>query len=109
MRYISVRRYNTDDIIYVEEDVAVILEGIVHLKSHAENVLPPKLLGKYIQGDIMGYAKSDNGISQKVETWCIVKAPTEVAIINPREFDVKTLSLIFVSSYGTNTSTIIMN
>ena len=63
MKYMTVKWYNTDEIIYVEEDVVIVLGGIIHMKSHAENVLPPKLMGKYIQGDIMGYQKADNGVS----------------------------------------------
>lgn len=69
----TVKRYNTDEIIFVEDQVAVILDGVAHMKSHSENVLPPKLLAKYEQGDIMGYQQSDNGLSMKVETWCLVK------------------------------------
>ncbi len=61
MKYMRVKRYNTDEIIYVEEEVAVVLEGIVHLKSHSENILPPKLLAKFTQGDIIGYPVCDNG------------------------------------------------
>lgn len=54
----TLRQYNKDDIIFVENEVVVILEGIVHLKSHAENILPPKLLAKYGEGDILGYEHS---------------------------------------------------
>jgi hypothetical protein len=42
-----VKAFKTDDIIFVENEVAVILEGLIHLKSHADNVLPPKLMAKY--------------------------------------------------------------
>lgn len=89
MRHMTVKRFKTDDIIFVEDKVAMILEGVVHIKSHSENILPPKLLAKYEQGDIMGYEKSDNGLTKKVETWCIVKHPTEVAYFTPENFDVK--------------------
>jgi hypothetical protein len=34
-------------VIFVDDEVAIILDGIVHLKSHAENIFPPKLLAKY--------------------------------------------------------------
>lgn len=43
----KIKQYNTDDIIYTEEEVSVILDGVIHLKSHALHVLPPKLLAKY--------------------------------------------------------------
>ena len=47
MKLMKVRRYNIDDILYVEDEVAVILDGVIHVKSHSQNVLPPKLLAKY--------------------------------------------------------------
>ena len=84
----KVRSYKTDEIIYNETTVVVILEGIVHLKSHAENILPPKLLAKLGQGDILGYSKADKGISSKVESWAVVKSPTEVAYFDIKDFDV---------------------
>jgi len=43
----SVKRFKTDEIVFIEDSVAVILEGVVHVKSHSENILPPKLLAKY--------------------------------------------------------------
>ncbi|CDW75604.1 tpr repeat protein [Stylonychia lemnae] len=89
LKHMSVKKYKTDEIIFIEDAVAVILEGVVHLKSHSENILPPKLLAKFEQGDILGYEKSDNGLSRKVETWGIVKHPTEVAFFHPQQFDVK--------------------
>jgi hypothetical protein len=88
MKFMSVRRYNTDEVIYVEDQVAVILDGIVHMKSHSEHILPPKLLAKFTQGDILGYAHADKGVSSKVETWNLVKSPTEVAFFNTSDFDV---------------------
>ena len=47
MKHMQVKKFNADEIIFVEDKVAVILEGIVHIKSHSENVLPPKLLAKF--------------------------------------------------------------
>jgi uncharacterized protein YbaP (TraB family) len=46
---------NKGDVIFVENEVAVILDGTVHMKSHSDNILPPKILAKYEQGDIIGY------------------------------------------------------
>ena len=68
----KVKKYKPDDVIYVEDEIAVILEGIVLLKSHGDQVLPPKLLAKYEQGDIIGYSPADNGVSTREESWCIV-------------------------------------
>ena len=40
----TIKQYQTNEMIFVEDRVAVILDGIVHVKSHADNVLPPTLL-----------------------------------------------------------------
>ena len=58
------------------------------MKSHSENILPPKLLAKYLQGDVLGYDEVDQGLSSKVETWNLVKHPTEVAVFKKIDFDV---------------------
>jgi len=73
----------------VEDEIAVVLDGVVYMKSHSENILPPKLLAKYEQGDIMGFREGDSGLSSKVETWCVVRYPTEVAFFKPTDFKVR--------------------
>ena len=42
------------------------------MKIHDRNVVPPRMLAKLEQGDILGHSINDQGISNKVETWCIV-------------------------------------
>lgn len=83
----KIKRFETNDMIFVEKDIGVIADGIVHMKSHSENILPPKLMAKLKQGDVLGYEKADDGISVKVETWYLVKAPTEIIFFDPRDFD----------------------
>jgi signal-transduction protein with cAMP-binding, CBS, and nucleotidyltransferase domain len=67
----KVRKYNKDDILFVENEVMVLLDGLVYMKGHTEEIVPPKMLAKLQQGDIIGYSKLDGGVSNKVETWCI--------------------------------------
>jgi phage repressor protein C with HTH and peptisase S24 domain len=47
MKEMKMKRYEKGDVIFVETEVAVILDGEVHLKSHADKILPPKLMAKY--------------------------------------------------------------
>lgn len=56
----------------------------------------------------MGYEKSDVGLSKKVETWCIVKHPTEVAFFYPQHFDVRAIYYNMISLFGVNMNTTIM-
>jgi len=42
-----IRQYHKNEVLFVEDEVMVILDGIVHMKSHTDNILPPKILAKY--------------------------------------------------------------
>ena len=64
MRFMRCRRFERDEVLFVVDgDVMVMLDGLVHMKSHAEEVVPPKMLAKLEQGDIIGCPKLDNGTS----------------------------------------------
>ncbi len=95
--------------LFAENEVLILLDGLVHMKSHAEDVVPPKMLAKLQQGDIIGCPKMDNGTSQKVDTWCVAVQPTEVAIFDPQDFDVINYLCFFnsclYSSSGPTTKT----
>ena len=74
----------------------MILDGLVFMKSHTQDVVPPIMHAKYIQGDIIGFDKTDGGVSSRVETWCIAHAPTEVAVFSKEDFEV-TIKALTVS------------
>jgi signal-transduction protein with cAMP-binding, CBS, and nucleotidyltransferase domain len=79
----KIKKFQKGEILFLETEVMVLLNGQVHMKSHTEEVIPPKMLAKYQQGDIIGFSKADGGVSLKEETWCIANAPTEVAVFDP--------------------------
>ena len=81
------RKFKKGDILFVESEVMILLDGLVFMKGHTDEILEPKMLAKFQQGDIIGCKKIDNGVSNKVETWCIANLPTEVAIFDPKDFD----------------------
>ncbi len=83
------KSYKKDEVIFLDSEVKILLDGLVYMKSHTEEVVAPKMLAKLQQGDIIGCDKLDKGISKKVETWCVANQPTEVAIFDPRDFDVR--------------------
>ena len=42
MRFMWCRRFERDEVLFVVDgDVMVMLDGLVHMKSHAEEVVPP--------------------------------------------------------------------
>lgn len=71
MKFMRFKKFNKGDLLFVENEVMVLLDGLVFMKSHTENVVPPIMQAKYQQGDIIGYSPTDGGISNKVETWCL--------------------------------------
>ncbi len=83
----SVKKFNKGEILFVENETMVLLDGMVFMKGHTEDVIQPKILAKYQQGDIIGYKPIDNGVSNKNETWCIANVPTECAVFNPKDFE----------------------
>ncbi|TNV73380.1 hypothetical protein FGO68_gene4626 [Halteria grandinella] len=87
MKFMRFKKFNKGDLLFVENEVMVLLDGLVFMKSHTENVVPPIMQAKYQQGDIIGYSTTDGGISNKVETWCLAQVPTEVAVFSPQDFD----------------------
>ena len=87
LKFMRVKKYTKGEILFVETEIMVLLDGMVFMKGHSDDVLQPKMLAKYQQGDIIGCKAIDNGISNKVESWCIANVPTEVAIFDPKDFD----------------------
>lgn len=71
MKMMKVKKYMPGEILFFEGEVQVILDGLVFMKSHTQDVVPPIMQAKYIQGDVIGYDKTDAGVSSRVETWCI--------------------------------------
>ncbi len=47
MKFMKFRKYNKGDILFVEKETIVILDGLVFMKSHSENILPPQIFAKY--------------------------------------------------------------
>ena len=47
----------------MDTEVQILLDGLVYMKSHTEDVTSPKILAKLQQGDIIGCTSLDNGIS----------------------------------------------
>lgn len=88
MKMMKIKKYQPGEILFFEGEVSVILDGLVFMKSHTQDVVPPIMQGKYIQGDIIGFDQADGGVSSRVETWCIAHAPTEVAVFSKDDFEV---------------------
>ena len=63
MKFMRCKRFKKDEVIFVDTEVQILLDGLVYMKSHTEDVTSPKILAKLQQGDIIGCTSLDNGIS----------------------------------------------
>ena len=43
----KVKKFKKGEILFAEEETMVILDGLVFMKSHVDNVIPPMMLAKY--------------------------------------------------------------
>jgi hypothetical protein len=41
MKYMKFKRFNKGDILFVETETIVLLNGLVYMKNHTEDVIPP--------------------------------------------------------------------
>lgn len=47
MKFMRFKRFNKGDLIFVEKELIVLLDGLVFMKSHTDNVIPPIMQAKY--------------------------------------------------------------
>ena len=43
----KVKKFNKGEILFVETDVMILLDGMVFMKGHTDEVLQPKMLAKF--------------------------------------------------------------
>jgi hypothetical protein len=47
MKFMRCKRFKKDEVIFVESEVQILLDGLVYMKSHTEDVTSPKILAKF--------------------------------------------------------------
>ncbi len=40
------KRYKKDEVIFVDSEINILLDGLVYMKNHTEEVVAPKMLAK---------------------------------------------------------------
>ena len=55
MKLMKVKRYDKGDLLFFENEVLILLDGLVFMKSHTQAVVPPVMQAKYTQGDVLGF------------------------------------------------------
>ena len=83
------RRHEKNSVIFPDNEICILLEGIVETKKHKAGLRIPEPCNIYRNGCVLGYDEGDNGITSNVETWSVCKSIVE-AIWMKRE-DFKTL------------------
>ena len=47
LKFMGVKKYNKGEILFVETEDMILLDGMVFMKGHSDDVLKPKMLAKY--------------------------------------------------------------
>ena len=82
--------YKPDEIVFIKDDICVILEGFVlnrsHIKGKAKGAIAENI-AKYTSGDILGYAPIDKGVTINPDNWLLTQSHVEVLWIGRKDFD----------------------
>ena len=82
-----VKQISEGDLIFVEDEVAIILNGRIKLRLHEESALNFKTVGIYKEGQILGFEAGDNKFTKNCNLWyiCCSKSAS-VLFINTKDF-----------------------
>ena len=60
------------DLIFIDMNVIIILNGRVVLRKHERNPLKHSMLASYQSGQILGFEDGDDGITKDCDVWVSV-------------------------------------
>ena len=85
----ELRRYKKlDEVLFLYEKVAVVINGSIRIKSQINDVMNPSLIGKYDAGKILGHNESDGGITTASQSWIInFDENTEMIVFDRKDFN----------------------
>jgi len=76
--------FDRDKIIFLQDNVGVITNGSIRIRSHENGVLTPFTVGKYKEGQIIGHGESDNNITTHSQTWFLAFEPNTEVVFFPK-------------------------
>ena len=82
----QVRQFKTDNVIFPDNEVIIILEGIVETKRHIFGERVPVPCNIYRAGCVLGFDDGDEGVTSNVETWSVCKGDVETIVMDKRDF-----------------------
>ena len=83
----KVKRHSKGSVIFPDDKICVILEGLVESKQHVAGERVPRPFNKFYSGDILGFDKGDNGQTSNSNTWSICQSEVEAIWIEKSDFD----------------------
>jgi len=74
----KVKIYEANSLIFCEDEVCIITGGMVIIQNFHNKFRSGKMMAKYTEGDIMGFAEIDNGMSNHKDSWCMTHSEVEI-------------------------------
>ena len=66
----KVKQYKSDQVIFVEDKVSIILDGIVFTRNHHKSAgMKPKIYAKHMPGDVLGCGEIDHRTTTHTDSW----------------------------------------
>jgi len=65
----TLKTFKSEELVFREHKVGVILTGVIFVKNHANAVMNPRLIGRYTEGMILGHGESDGGLTTAEHAW----------------------------------------
>ena len=83
----TVKQHSKGSVIFPDEQICVILDGLVESKQHVAGQRVPIPFNKFQEGDILGFDKGDNGQTSNSNTWSICQSEVEAIWMEKCDFN----------------------
>ena len=82
----KVSRHEVNSVIFPDERVFILLEGLVETKRHIFGERVPVPLNIYRAGCVLGFEEGDKGVTSNIETWSVCKSQVEAISMDLSDF-----------------------
>ena len=70
----TANRHEVNSVIFPDEQIFIILEGMVETKRHIFGKRVPVPCNIYRAGCVLGFDEGDKGVTSNIETWSVCKS-----------------------------------
>jgi len=88
MKKTDLRAVKSNNLLFLgKEEAAIVINGNLHLFTHADDVATPSLQAIYTPGDIIGNSSIDGGWSRRTHSWIIAYQDCDILVLNNEYVD----------------------